>query len=316
MEPRGPLTGKRGAMHTRAGWIRTYRWAILLLVALVKRPRLLFFFLPFLILPHGGSLWAANYAPRPHYLEVAVKYSYLDYKEGLPDPLKSVEKGFLPTFRGAYGYRGVSNPVYLRFLFEYTDSRTDFDGTTQAGLPVSDVKTWNRFVTGEANIGYTIKAPSPDFPVDTTFYTGYGYRYWKRGLGGSFPFSEDYRWQYVPLGVRGAYRISQRWTGEFDLALWILFGANIQVNLTDLDPRFNNPRQDLGNKLGWKFELPFNYRISRRWSLELAPYYEYYALGQSEKFAITFDGAPAGEGYEPDSRTHWYGMRLGLKLHF
>jgi hypothetical protein len=259
-----------------------------------------------------GPLYAGEYA---HSLEASLKYQYFDYKEKLDDPLKSNETGFLPGLHLTYSYQGVNNPLYGRLLFEYTEAKTDYDGSTQAGMPVKS-KTDSRFNTWEGNIGYTLKPRQTMLPINIAFYTGFGYRYWNRGLGGQLPYSEEYSWKYIPVGLRGTYRISEKWTGEVDVALWIMFDPEIQVNFSDLDPNFNNPKKSLGNTLGWKIEIPINYMFFNHWSLELAPSYEFYGFGKSDPFTITYAGVPVLSGYEPDSRTNIYSMRLGVKFHF
>jgi hypothetical protein len=259
-----------------------------------------------------GPLYAGEYA---HSLEASLKYQYFDYKEKLQEPLKSNETGFLPGLHLTYTYQGVNNPLYGRLLFEYTEGKTDFDGSTQAGIPLK-AKTNNRFNTYEGNIGYTFKGSQTTLPVNVAFYTGLGYRYWNRGLDGQLPYSEEYSWKYIPVGLRGTYRFNEKWTGEVDVALWIMFDADIKVNFSDLDPNFNNPKKSLGNTLGWKIEAPVNYFFLKHWSLELAPSYEFYSFAKSDPFTFTFAGVPVLSGYEPDSRTNIYSMRLGVKFHF
>ncbi|MGD0623189.1 MAG: hypothetical protein ABSB32_00555 [Thermodesulfobacteriota bacterium] len=259
-----------------------------------------------------GPLYAGEYA---HSLEASLKYQYFDYKEKLSEPLKSNETGFLPGLHLTYAYQGVNNPLYGRLLFEYTEGKTDYDGSTQAGMPVKS-KTNNRFTNYEANIGYTFKQSPTTLPANIAFYTGFGYRYWNRGLDGQLPYSEEYSWKYIPVGLRGTYRINEKWTGEVDLALWIMFDAEIQVNFSNWDPNFNNPKKSLGNTLGWKIEIPFNYMFLNHWSLEFAPSYEFYGFGKSDPFTVTYAGVPVLSGYEPDSRTNIYSMRLGVKFHF
>jgi hypothetical protein len=266
----------------------------------------------FLVTFAVGPLYAGEYA---HSLEASLKYQYFDYKEKVDEPLKSNETGFLPGLHVSYSYQGVNNPLYGKFIFEYTDAKTDYDGSTQAGMPIKS-KTNNRFNTWEGNIGYTFKAQPGVLPADITFYTGFGYRYWNRGLDGQLPYSEEYSWKYIPVGLRGTFRINEKWTGEVNVALWIMFDSEIQVNFSDLDPNFNNPKQSLGNDLGWKIEVPFDYMLLKHWSLELAPSYEFYAFGKSDPFTITYAGVPVLSGYEPDSRTNIYSIRLGVKLQF
>ena len=262
----------------------------------------------------GLPLYAGEY---PHSLGVDFKVAYHDYKEiNEAESFKSDEKGFLPGIHLNYTYRGIKNPFYARLLFEYQEGKTDFDGTTQAGTPIQ-TRTFNRFDTWEGNIGFTIRPGPGHLQAHVTFYTGLGYRYWYRVLGGQVPFSEEYSWKYLPAGLLVAYPISKKWRGEVDIAAWFIFDAQIKVNLSDIDPNFNNPQAALGNSLGWKIETPFYYQLSKHWSLNIIPAYENYSFGRSDFFPITFAGSPTPlVGHEPDSRTHIYSLRLGLKFHF
>ncbi len=262
----------------------------------------------------GAPLYAGEYA---HSLGASFKAAYHDYKEiNEPEWFKSDEKGFLPGIHLNYVYRGVKNPFYGRLLFEYKAGKTDYDGTTQAGSPLQ-TNTTNRFETWEGNIGFSFKPDPGHLQVIVTFYTGMGYRYWNRGLGGQAPFSEEYSWKYIPAGLLLSFPIREKWRGEVDIAACFIFDAAIKVNLSESDPNYNNAQAALGNSVGWKIEIPFYYQFSKHWSLNLVPSYESYSFGRSGTFPITYAGMPTPlVGHEPDSRTHIYSLRLGLNFYF
>ena len=272
------------------------------------------FLAAFLITFPSIPSYAGEYA---HSLGLSLKYGYHEYKEiNEPESFKSNESGFLPGIHLSYTYQAMQNPFYGRLLFEYKEGKTDFDGTTQAGTPIQTT-TNNRFDTWEGNIGFTFRPDPGHLQVNVTFYTGLGYRFWNRGLGGQAPYSEEYSWKYVPAGLLLSYPISEKWKGEVDIAVWVIFDAQIKVNLSETDPNFNNPQAALGNNIGWKIEIPFHYQLSKHWSLNLVPSYENYSFGRSDFFPITYAGLPTPfVGHEPDSRTHIYSLRLGLKFHF
>jgi hypothetical protein len=276
---------------------------------------LLTFFIFFIAKP----LYAGE---RPHSLGISFKYAYHDYKEtNEPEWFKSNETGFLPGIQITYNYEGIKNPLYLRLLFEYEENKTDYDGgiqdvATQTVTPMQ-AKTNNKFNTWEGNIGFTFKPWTKEQPVNITVYTGIGYRYWNRGLGGQAPYSEEYTWKYIPFGVRAAYSINEKWKGGFEIAAWFIYDAEIRVNFSEIDPNFNNPIAKLGNRMGWKIEVPIIYQFSDRWSLNFVPSYENYSFGESEFFPITYGGASTSlVAKEPDSRTNIYSIRLGIKFHF
>jgi hypothetical protein len=268
----------------------------------------------FLIISAAGPLCGAEHA---HSLGVSLKFAYHDYKEiNEPDWFKSDEKGVLPGIHCSYAYQGMKNPFYGRLLFEYTAGKTDYDGTTQAGSPLQ-TKTYNRFESWEGNIGLRFQPDPGHLQAQVTFYTGVGYRYWNRGLGGQAPFSEEYSWKYIPVGMLISYPISKKWRGEVEMAAWFIFDAAIKVNLSEADPNYNNPQAALGNTLGWRIEVPFHYQFSKHWSLNIVPSFENYSFGKSDTFRITYAGMPTPfVGHEPDSRTSIYSLRLGFSLHF
>ena len=253
-------------------------------------------------------------AEGPHFLEAGFMYYYFDYDEDTPPLTESTEEGWLPGFHIAYGYQGLKSPIYGQILFEYTDYETDFDGTDQIGTPVKS-DTDNELMTWEGTIGYTFRKPG-GFKFDLTAYTGLGYRYWERELGGLLPFSEEYSWKYVPAGLRADYQISDKWSCTLDISARFMFDGEIQVNLSEAIPGLNDPEVDLGSKTGYKVLAPFQYRFHKSWSLVVVPWYEYSAIDESDTFLITFAGMPSGIGFEPSSETRQYGINLNVRHFF
>jgi len=251
----------------------------------------------------------------PHSLDANFKISYHNYQEDLPSPYKSDEEGFLPGINLAYNYRGKREvPLFGRLLFEFKMGETDYDGTTWGGTPIKD-KTDNTFYGGEANIGFTVYPDKGQLPVTTTFYTGFGYRYWKRELGGPSPYSEEYSWKYFPIGLIVSYPITERWSGEVEIAAWIIYDPEVKANLSEANSSLSSPKLDLGSRVGWKIALPFNYRFSQRWSLNIFPSYEYYSFGGSDTVIVS-NGPPPISAAEPESKTHVFSLNVGVRFHF
>lgn len=215
----------------------------------------------------------------------------------------------MPGIRVAYGYHGNENPLYGRVVFELTDASTNFDGTTQSGSPVTD-KTKNTFIRLEGNIGYQLIRP-PDSKLTLIAYTGLGYRYWERGLGGQLPYTEDYSWKYLPIGIRTEYRINDKWSGAVDASARIMMDGEMKIKILGS----NNPSVTLGNKTGWSIEAPFYYNLSASRSVFIAPWYEYSAIGRSNTVVLaTSTGTPVASVYEPASTTYQYGINIGVRL--
>lgn len=247
-------------------------------------------------------------------LEGAVMLYDFDYKEDVPAPLKSTENGTLVGGRLVYSIYDAKG-LQWRALGEYTDDTTDYDGTDQVGNPILST-TDNTFLTleGDVRIG-TARVAGLTAPL--VFYTGLGYRAWDRDLGGEGGYLEEYRWLYLPLGVRAEYPISARWSGSADLALRAMLDGSIRFFFSDVNPAYNNPEADLGNKVGVRLDLPFTYRTDDRWALVVTPWYEYSQIGESNRVELTTNGTSTGLFYyEPSSRTHQYGVNTGVRWTF
>lgn len=247
-------------------------------------------------------------------LEGAVMINRFDYVESVPAPLKSTEDGVLTGVRVVYGEFDDAG-LHWRGIAEYTDGRTDFDGTDQQGTPILDTSS-NTFITveGDLRVG-TVRLSGLARPL--VLYTGLGWRSWDRRLGGPVPYSEAYRWAYMPLGVRGEYVISDAWSGAFDLAMRAMINGDIQFNFSEIDPAFNNPSASLGNRIGARLELPFTYHTGGNSALVLMPWYEYSAIGESNTVPLTENGTATGIRFlEPSSRTHQFGANVGARWAF
>ena len=251
--------------------------------------------------------------PSENLLQFDFRISYFDYKEDLPAPLKSTEKGWLPG--GVFGWtRTKPGSVYARTFMEFSGGDIEYDGTTQTGLPITDSNSNQLLFRVEGNIGYTFGPGNLVFSP----YTGFGYRFWKRGdsqVVNSVAFvREDYQWMYIPVGIRAVYPFGKQLSVEPNAAVRFMFWGRMTAYLTDIGYN-SDPTFDLGNKPGYFIELPVRYRLGRNWSLSLDPWYEYSAIGQSN--TETFVIMPfIMSAYEPSSRTHQYGFNMGAGYSF
>lgn len=245
----------------------------------------------------------------PNAFELSANLLYIDYKESLPTPFKSNEKDAIGGARLVYTYQGIDNPFYGRVLGEFYDGQLTYDGTDQEGTPVK-AKSDATIMVGEADIGYNIK------PLKLIVYTGIGYRDWNRFVARQY--TEDYRWKYWPIGLRGSYRINENISGAIDVSARYAFGGTIKVYLTDLAWGYNAPTADLGEKWGYRVEAPVEFKVPENpnWTLVATPWFEYFEIGQSNEFEITYHGEVIGYGYEPSSKTKEYGVNLGIKYRF
>lgn len=260
--------------------------------------------------PFTGGLYPSG---KQQALEGAISLYYFDYNEGLTSPLKSEEKGWMPSFHGSWTLRRKSPGLFARAGVDFTKANTTYDGSTQDSLgnvyPYLGT-TQNTLLNAFGNIGFTFMNLSNP-PRTLTAYTGIGYRLWHRGVAGSGGYREFYSWKYVPVGLRMDYRANSELSGAVEASARIMFGGAIKVFFSDFDPSYSDFSMTLGNRPGLKVEAPVYYRM---WSL--TPWFEYSAIAQSDTVTILRDGAPWGYAYEPSSTTHQFGLKVGVRAEF
>lgn len=241
---------------------------------------------------------------------------YFDYAETLPTPLKSAESGWLPGFRLNYSYRSEAFPIYDRLLFELTNARTDYNGTTQVGDPLS-LKSSQWLARVELNAGFSFRRIGGG-RLSISPYIGVGYRYWRRLIGDSDPrgLPEDYSWWYVPLGVHTTMEIRRNWLMQLDVAARLMFSGAIKLDFGGVDERMNSPVANLGSVVGWRVLFSSSYRMGEHFVATFGPWYEYSAIGKSNDVIVTQSGVPLYRAYEPSSRTNLLGFDLGVTAEF
>lgn len=249
-------------------------------------------------------------------LDFGLGYQYFDYKEDLNPPLKSTEKGWVPSTYVDYTFR-LKPFLYTRGHFDAAGGDVTFDGSTQGGAPVNFTDSRQTFLKLEWDVGYTYRMRE-NFQLIP--YIGYGYRYWRRGsakITSSFrSYEEDYAWSYLPVGLRAEYGISSKWSISATAAMNIMFNGRMKARLSQVVAGANDPEFDLGNKVGFYAELPVSYKVARNWAIVATPWYEYSQIGQSNTVNVTQNNSVVGFAFEPASRTHQYGFRLGANLSF
>jgi hypothetical protein len=241
------------------------------------------------------------------YVDGSLMLMYYDYKEDLPAPYKSTESGFVPGVAYTYTYNRPEKKLFMRGSGEFSYGSTKYDGTTQSGVPVIST-TDNIFTNIEVNFG--IKMGRNEM---VAIYSGLGFHYWNRGLGGAGSYSEDYTWFYFPTGLLVNLDISDTTRVSIDACLRFMYMGRIKVNLSDLSPYFNDPTGDLGNTIGIKLKAPIRFSLSDGLALLIMPWFEYSTIGKSNLFIITYGGIPISYAYEPSSNTFQYGVNLGIR---
>jgi hypothetical protein len=270
----------------------------------------------FIVISLVLSLSSISLAQTPQFVEGGVGYYCFNYNEDVPSPLKSSESGWLPGFRGVYGFDGNTGSFYAVAIGEYTQAKTDYDGTTQNGTSLK-LTSKNTFTRGEFNLGYKIKNIGGS-TFELIPYSGVGYRYWERLIGDTDPrgYREVYTWWYIPVGVKAELGIDDSWRIGCDISARIMFNGNINFDFASSDPSLNSPTAQLGNRLGVKASIPFEVALSPEFVLKFGPWYEYSAIGSSNEVIVTQNDAPVAYFQEPNSTTNQYGVDVGVKWEF
>ena len=269
--------------------------------------------------PFTGSLFPSG---KPHALEGGFSLYRFDYKEKLAPPAKSTERGWLPGIHVEVSRQGANPSLFARAAFDFTRANTTYDGSAQdlsGNISPYLGTTQNTLLNAAGDIGLTFLSLSNP-PRVLTAYTGIGYRFWERGVAGTY--REHYAWKYAPLGLRADYRLSNDLSGAVDASARIMSGGSIDVFFSDLPNGWRDLHLTLGNRLGFRAEAPMYFR---HWVF--APWYEYSAIAQSNEEGIFYqDGTPVivyrnGIPYqlgahEPSSTTHQFGLNVGARVAF
>ena len=94
----------------------------------------------------------------------------------------------------------------------------------------------------------------------------------------------------------------------------------IQTISPRIEVHFNNANDnaklDLGERVGYRIGLPWNFAKDKDFNLILEPYFERYEFGRSATSTLTSNGAPVGTVFEPRSETVNYGLTVGISTFF
>jgi hypothetical protein len=226
-----------------------------------------------------------------------VNLSYFDYAEELTPPLKSTENGALAAIEAGYEHRFGPRLPWASVFASFSPSSTEFDGSTNSPVMPVVSTTANHFLKLEGRVGIAVGA------VD--LYAGLGYRYWLRRLD----YDEYYSWGYGIFGLRylPAYGfVLDNLRVGLDFSLRPTFDGKLQ--LENYEAGVETAVLNLKERLGARIELPVQYRFSPRFSLTFSPWYEFSAIGGSDKVTLYRNGAAYKTAREPSSQTHQYGL--------
>ncbi len=253
-------------------------------------------------------------SPSPFFLEMGAKFFYTDYEEDLDPPQKSANSGWLPGMYLGFGCR-KQNGLYWRLFGSYASGDLAYDGSDQGGTAIYFSNDPQKFYRLEANVGYAFQAGPRTLILP---YTGYGYRYWKRGEANPSigNYKEEYDWHYLPVGIRIEHAFNARWRVGIAAAANIMFMGRMKASLSELDSGYNDPAFNLGDRIGLCASAPIRYAWAKNWTVTGTPWYEYTPIGASNLELLTYRGTAKSLVMEPSSRTNQCGLDLGVEYSF
>jgi hypothetical protein len=261
-------------------------------------------------------LMAENAVPveNPSAIKLGMTYFYFDYKEELVMAAKSTEYGWLPGVYLDYTFKKKSS-IYAKVFLSYAAADITYDGSSQDLhgniQPLKYTNQSARMFKFETNIGYAI-------PIAKGFllipYLGYGFQDWARGdpgcIDGTVTYLEEYRWHYIPVGIKADYNITEKLNIAASAAANFMFYGAATAYFSQTAGGNLGPDMSftLGNRIGFYAEIPVTFKFTNNIGISVTPWYEYSSFGESDVNVYGF--------YEPSSRTNKYGVNLGVLLSF
>ncbi len=241
----------------------------------------------------------------------------LDYDEHVPAPLRSRERGLLPTF--AIDVRTAApSTLFARGSLRGSFGSSTYDGTTQGGTPLVGDHA-NLLFSPEVAVGMR-RIFSPTWSV--VGYGALGHVFWRRDLrdlgetGVGVGYREDYAWWFAAVGAIAESRVAEVLAVTLDGAVVPAFEASVRARLGDLDPRLADVTLRPEARVGLRLRASIAFVPTEWLAVGLAPSYELTALDRSPGVALrAADGGPVVDStgapvaiFEPSSRTHRYGL--------
>lgn len=242
-------------------------------------------------------------------LGASVGVDHISYKEHVTPPLKSTEKGFLPSVQG-WLKAPIDDMIDVEASLSLAISSLKYDGSTQDGDPSTHTDS-HFFVNLE---GLAVVWPTPHFG----FYAGIQERSWLRGVK---TYNELYQMWILPVGVRTQLDLDPMFNVGVDISVrWLPFGF-MRLYTSQMDSSLDDINLPLGSSCGWRVALPFRFHSNEKLTWVLTPSYQLLRIGagSGEYTPITSNGEQVYEdgkalgAREPASDTHEWAVNLGLE---
>lgn len=253
-------------------------------------------------------------------LEFSGSEYHRHYQESIPD----YETGWMNGIHLSYKNQNNQTKEYWQVIYETSNHNDSYFGGLQdaAGNYMGAFNT----TTKNSIKNYEVIYANPIGDSKHSYaYIGIGSYSWDRTVLGQASqdvadSTEKYSWKYIPIGYRNEYSLSDKWDGAVNVEMRNPFQSIMKA----IDPSGIDPFQvNLGRMPGFKIECPFEYKMNNQWSLSITPWYEYWAIGQSNYVDQTVNGVVQTDGNggtyvvsEPSSKALQYGINLGVKYIF
>jgi hypothetical protein len=253
---------------------------------------------------------AENSVPveNPSTIKLGLTYFYYNYKEDLVMPAKSTEYGWLPGVYLDYTFKKKSS-IYAKVFLSYAAADITYDGATLSGTPVKFTNESARMLKFEANIGYAIPLGKDILLIP---YLGYGHQDWQRGdpnyIDGAFIYQEFYEWNYIPVGIKADYNITEKLNIAASVAANFMFYGTVTSYFSKIPSGYPDMNFTLGNRIGFYTEIPVSYKFTNHIGISVTPWYEYRSFAASNVNSYGF--------YEPSSTANEYGVNVGVLFSF
>ena len=260
--------------------------------------------------------------------------NYTDYKETFIDgTLADTEKGWIPGFgfSGSFMKDVFLGNDYFKAQFSRIDGGLDYLGSvsnpTVAYLGETAYGSYaqnNNATITDFNFRYG-KGFEINDKLMITPYGELGHHEWKRDLGdtcvvGSVPCSSSEKYAHYNYGIGGLIQYSplQNWVFGIDALIGRTFSSQISgqgntylvVTPGGFTSSFKG--QDLGDKTIYRIGVSADYAFTSKIHGNIGVDYVDFKYGKSDVFSDAF----GGDIYEPDSKTNYTNIKVGIGYAF
>ncbi len=219
------------------------------------------------------------------------------YKEfGDEENLLDREDGLLPGIVAGITREWISADL------SYYSNEVDYKGQTQFGTPI-ETRTDEKIFDFSLQLG-------------TGLYVGLGYHRWERDIQSLSTVSglfEIYEWWYGLLGAKSSFPFTDKSDWVIDFSIIQPIKPTVEI---DFDGAFDKTKLDLGERLGGRFSLAWQYRFNDTMHIVVESYLERWYLGRSATETLTRNGKKVGGVFEPRSEALNKGLTIYLTRSF